>query len=303
MSIRETVQVGSPPRRGPAGFTTVELLVAVAVMLALIGAGTLGVISVVESARSETALDQISAAFKFTRQAALTTNRERRLVIRVTYPKVNTLRDAYEIGVRTDFWIEEKLRRAEETWQRNFSEPLNDIQSLPAGVILTDINGRSLIPASANGAIRPIGKLETIGSDPSYRYWVSIVFNSRGRVTSILRESQRTDPSGDFQPPEIPLGNLAFHFLVRGTLIDMTESEPPLDSIDYLQTLSGENFTDDPDPLLVALESQVDWRFRGRPQCQTLYLISLTGMTVRYTYGIFPPWPNTTLPLSIEEAT
>jgi hypothetical protein len=90
------------------------------------------------------------------------------------------------------------------------------------------------------------------------------------------------------------------------TEIDFSEIESPPKNIEYLNFIEDRSQAGRTAPELNALVSQTDAdkdiEFTGRTQCQTLYIIRLTGQSNIYDYGIYDPWPGDLLPEDFEEA-
>jgi type II secretory pathway pseudopilin PulG len=275
------------------GFTNFEVLMVMAIVLILIGVSSIAVVRMIDDAKERTALSQIAAVFRAARQAALTVNEERRVVLKVTYSgSASSLKEAYEDLPTLEFWVERK-RRKNESWdvESNVSPPLDDIQRMPAGVFLVDVNGRSVIPANLTRA--PSNKDGT----RSYRSY--IIFNSKGVATYFYR-----DDDGGVARAEPISGNLALHFMFGTTEIDFSEIESPPKNIEYLSFVEDKRQVALPAGELNALVSEIDRdiEFTGRTQAQTLYIIRLTGQSNIYDYGVYPPWPRSLLPEDFEEA-
>ena len=161
------------------GFSTLELFVVIGVILILVGVVSLNATNLIAEARRESALGQVAAVFRAARQAAQTLNEERRVVLEVTYSgDAQTQAEAYDLDPVLRYWVERKRVRTkdwdEESPDRYASPPLDDVQTLPPGITLVDINGRGLIPENLNsGESNPDGtrSLKTF-----------VVFNSKGVV-------------------------------------------------------------------------------------------------------------------------
>ena len=275
------------------GFTNFELLMVMAVALILIGISSIGVVRMIDDAKERTALNQIAAVFRAARQAALTVNEERRVVLKVTYSgSATSWKEAYEDQPTLEFWVERK-RRKNESWdvESNVSPPIDDVQRLPAGVFLVDVNGRSVIPANLTRA--------DTNKDGTRSYRSYIIFNSKGVATHFYREDD-----GGVSRAEPILRNLALHFMFGTTEIDFSEIESPPKNIEYLLFIEDKRQVTSPAGELDALVSEIDRdiEFTGRTQAQTLYLIRLTGQSSIYDYGIYEPWPRSLLPEDFGEA-
>lgn len=276
------------------GFTNFELMMVMAVILILIGVSSIGVVRMIDDAKERTALSQIAAVFRAARQAALTVNEERRIVLKVTYSgSASSLKEAYEDQPTLEFWVERK-RRKNESWDdpSNVSPPIDDIQRLPAGVFLVDVNGRGVIPANLT---RAESNVDGTRSAKSF-----IIFNSKGVATYFYRE----DDGELTRVPRIS-GNLALHFMFGTTEIDFGEVESPPENIEYMDFVEDKVQATLPAGELDALVSEIDRdiEFTGRTQAQTLYIIRLTGQSNIYDYGVYPPWPRSLLPEDFEGAT
>lgn len=276
------------------GFSTLELFVVIGVILFLVGMVSFNAVTMIRAAKQETALSQISAVFRAARQAAQTRNEERRVVLEVTYSGVAQFQqDAYELGPTLRYWVERKRIRTQGWTPENVSPPLDDTQTLPPGIMLVDVNGRTVIPEPVSRGVE--------NPDGSRSLKTFVVFNSRGVATRLYRE-------GD--PEEYPLKtNVAFHFMIGTTDVDMSAGVPPGGIIRYLDLNSVyDEWRDSLPPVEPQFQdweddaNRVNYRYVGRTQAQTLYLLRLTGQSQAYPYGIYPPWPNSILPESDNEA-
>jgi type II secretory pathway pseudopilin PulG len=281
------------------GFSTLELFVVIGVILILVGVVSLNATNLIAEARRDSALGQVAAVFRAARQAAQTLNEERRVVLEVTYSgDAQDQAEAYDLDPVLRYWVERKRVRTkdwdEESPDRYASPPLDDVQTLPPGITLVDINGRGLIPENLNsGESNPDGtrSLKTF-----------VVFNSKGVV---IRHYRRGDDPAVVSSSRLQ-SNLAMHFMFGSTTLDLTLGQPPRGTLEYTDFLNDGYTVAAP---AIAGELQQweadgfeDARFRGRPQCHTLYLLRLTGQSNEYEYGIYPPWPTSILPENLEEA-
>ncbi len=279
-----------------SGFSTIELLMVIAIMMILIGILSIGSVEILDKSRKENALKGISAVFRNARQGALTTNQPRRVVLEISYSgQASSHQEAYELGPILEFWIEKKQVR-NRGWQDNY-EPVNSPNEMPPGVTLVDINGRGILPDNvANGRRNRNG---------TFSYFTSFVINSKGRITEIQRETRSPTGNGDVIVEPV-LTNLALHFMFGNTQIDLSEAVPPGEVLDYLSFINYNNMIQQPAPELNQIVTNArsdptsDQEIMGRTQMHTLYLLRLTGQAANYDYGIYAPWPISPVPESLE---
>jgi len=269
------------------GFSNLELMVVMAIIILLAGMTSLTVIRMIRDAKEKSALSQISAIMRAARQAALAKREERRVVLKVTYPgDATTLKQVFEGQPIFEFWVERKRRR-NVSWDvpENVSPPLDDVQSLATGLVLVDVNGRSIVPAEPS-------KGEP-NEDNTRSFKSYLIFSSQGVVTYFYRQ----DDGGIAQAQPLTT-NLALHFMFGGATVDLRDADPSHESIDYLEFVSDREMVQFPAQELLSLVSSPPSKteFLSRTQAQTLYIIRLTGQSAAYDYGIYPPWPRSTLP-------
>jgi prepilin-type N-terminal cleavage/methylation domain-containing protein len=252
-------------------FSLVELLMVIAVMAILIATVGVSITNLLANTRRDNALGQITNVFRAAQAAALATNQERRVVIRSQES-------------RFDYWVEKKINKVI-PWDGNFSEPLDDVQNLPAGVVLVDIDG---LPVP----------------EPSYN---SFIYAPDGSIKAIQRNSRTA--------PEETVGNIALHFTYSGPVIDLRKLDlvrdgkinqsdvqaarwplPSEISYNNAEFTYVPPFSDQMKEDLKSLSEDSYTRFTVRPQVHTLYLLHLTGQAVSYDYGIYSPWPRKPLP-------
>ncbi|MCG3198468.1 MAG: hypothetical protein GHCLOJNM_02969 [bacterium] len=279
-----------------AGFTPIEMVAVLAVIGVLVALVGVSVTSMIASARRDTALGQVATVFRAAQTAALATNQERRVVVRVTYPILETsspsLSALYEAGIRVDFWVERKVNPALDNWDpTNYSEPLDDPQTLPAGVQLVDIDGRAVIPTGSNA-----GKNN---GDGTQSYYICFVYAEDGQITTMQRTSRA--PNAQVVSNSV-VRNPALHFMFSGTVLDLGEVGGDIDYLSLILPIDSAPLTA-PNPELARLLSNVNQEYEARPQVHTLYLLRLTGQTVAYDYGIHYPWPRMPLPDTFEGQT
>lgn len=275
-----------------SGFTTIELLLVIGIMLVLMGILSIGSTEILQQSRKETALNGIASIFRAARQGALTTNQPRRVVLEMNYSgQAGTHADAYELGPVLEFWVEKKQVR-NRGWDDNYVI-LNSPNQLPSGAFLVDINGRGVLPANLASGRR--------NRNGTFSFFTNIVIDSKGRIVEIQRETRSPD-GNDVQIVEPVNTNLALHFSFGGTQIDLTQAVPPGDSLDYLSFINFNNMLLNPDATLNQLVAAArndptsDQEIVGRTQMHTLYLLRLTGQAATYDYGIYPPWPIPPVP-------
>jgi prepilin-type N-terminal cleavage/methylation domain-containing protein len=280
------------------GYTLVEALFVIAIIAILISVLGVSVAGMLANARRDTALGQVASVFRAAHTATLATNEERRVVLRITYPNSGgdiPLSSLYEKSPKVDFWVERKLNVFRD-WihegKPNHSPPLDDVQSLPAGVFLTDFEVdkvfQSVFP-------KPQSKGQD-NQDGTRSWYLSFVYSSGGALTYYQLDGNRQDGeldrgSGDFDPAQgnRVTSNIALHVAYNGTTLKRGGPDEPVPDIDYLQIIQNPSINP-----LMSSELVQDQQLRS--QIHTLYLLRLTGQTVAYDYGIYSPWPKTPLP-------
>lgn len=297
---------------GKKGFTIIEVLAVFAVILILVSVVGVSVTNMVANARRQSAISGIESLFRATQTAALATSRERRVVLRVTYPNLGNakLGVIYEGNPRVDYWVERKRNDSLSSWEGNYTEPLDEAQNLPAGVTLIDIDGGMIIPRNPTEA--------RLNSDNTYSFFISFVFSADGQITTIQGRTRKSDqlraPDGD--RPVIT--NPALHFMYDGTTINMSGVNPSAAEYDYLREIEAIGIPawdaklNAPGAVL-SVSSKIEGlfgpnahqnhQFAGRSQVLTLYLLRITGMVAAFEYGIFPPWPRLPLPDDFKAGT
>ncbi len=290
------------------GFTIVEMLAVFSIVLLLVSIVGVSVTKSIENARRNTALSGIEAVFRAAQTAALTTNRERRVVIETIYNGEGALSDIYAAQPRVDFWVEKKIVESKTNWEpNNYSAPLDDKLSLPGGVYLTDVDGGLVIPTSPTSGLN--------NSDGTYSWYLSFVFGADGQITTIqgrkrTNASTLQSPEGDRKVTRNP----ALHFMYKGTTIDMEGVEPTTADILYIERIKTAGLmawstlleSDTTPSSLTSFSNELynvygpsaepNLQFAGRSQVMTLYLLRITGLTAAFDYGIYQPWPRVPLP-------
>ncbi|GMV66387.1 MAG: type II secretion system GspH family protein [Candidatus Omnitrophica bacterium] len=295
---------------GKKAFTIIEVLAVFAVILLLVSIVGVSVANMVTNARRQSAISGIESLFRATQTAALATSRERRVVLRVTYPNLGNakLGVIYEGQPKVDYWVERKKNDSLNTWEGNYTEPLDEAQSLPAGVTLVDIDGGMIIPRNPTEA--------RVNSDNTFSYFISFVFSADGQITTIQGRTRKSDqlrpPDGD--RPVIK--NPVLHFMYDGTTVRMAGVDPPASDYDYLRKIESIGIpawdaalNTDPASLastrsellnLFGPNADPNHQYAGRSQVLSLYLLRITGMVAAFDYGIFDPWPRLPLPDDIK---
>jgi type II secretory pathway pseudopilin PulG len=270
------------------GFSTLEMTVVMGIIFIILGAVSLNMVTLLDDAKSETALSTMNAVFKAARQASLAQREERRVVIRVSYDgDARGRAEVYELQPRFEFYVDRT--NVPGNWDDvNLSAPLTDVHSLQGTAIITDINGVSLVPQNVgSGTPTPDGRR----TFESY-----IVFDSRGRISRFYQQGQDFEETPDLQC------NLAVHVMFGSTVVPL--QGPGSQGLDYLDLVAPPLTGSNSPPCASTPAAGLEFAAAGnesneigaRTLSQTLYLIRLTGQSMTFDYGIYYPWENLTIP-------
>jgi hypothetical protein len=284
------------------------MLAVFSIVLILVAIVGVSVTKSVENARKSTALSGIESMFRAAQSACLATNRQRRVVIETRYSGDGALSDIYSAQPVVRFWVERKKNESKPNWEPdNYSDPLDDVLSLPGGVSLTDVDGGMVIPTNPTVGLNH--------GDGTYSWYVCFVFGADGQIKTI--QGRKRSGATTLQTPEGDRKvnrNPALHFMYRGTTIDMTGVEPTSPEILYIDRIKTAGLTawstalesDTTPTALTALTNELynaygptaepNLQFAGRSQVLTLYMLRITGLTASFDYGVYQPWPRVPLP-------
>ncbi|MCA9447597.1 MAG: type II secretion system protein, partial [Candidatus Omnitrophica bacterium] len=201
--------------RGESGFSMLELLLVMGILMILIGILSISGVEIMEKSRKETALKGIAAMFRHARQGALTTNQPRRIVLEMSYDsQASTPREAYELGPKLEYWVEKKVIR-NQGWESGYEQVIGP-NEMPPGSTLIDINGNALIPENLTD-----GRLNKNGT---YSYFTVIEFNSKGTIVAAYQEDRGPNGNQIFTPEDQRqvLRPLALHFIFTSPDIDVS---------------------------------------------------------------------------------
>ncbi len=258
-------------RMAKAGFTMIEMMIVVGIVLVLAGVGSVSYLSTLNRNRVSTAVSIVKAQMQQARQGAIAMRQSRRVVI-----------DAGEMEGMPDDLSGQRLRRAS-VWvegrqceQFPFSAPNAACKGRNSSPNAFQVTDEKLLPDGVSIAGLDENVTPGIGDRPAIFYFE---FNPKGQLESVYFEGEEeTTPA--FQYPAV------IHFIRDNERFELDGR-----SINYEEIQSNANrfeFTED------------SGNFQERFKAQTLEVVRLTGKARRYPYGYQSPWPFS-LPETVTE--